>query len=156
MELNGQDSQQNLKPLQVTVAVYLIYASLAVTILLTLVNPAGVGPAETEITSSLFLYLACAFAILFTIFLTIKITAGRNWARQLYSVGVFLNFFYVSDLLGSFDEYPLLTILGTIPLLFQIMAIVLLFQGPSNAWFRSNKTAALSQSEPDPDPAPNI
>jgi hypothetical protein len=37
--------------------------------------------------------------------------------------------------------------------LFQITAIVLLFQGPSNAWFRSNKSVARSQSEPDAEPA---
>ena len=147
MELNGQDNQQNSRPIQVTAAVYLIYASVAVTILHVLATLATGRQAETEITPGLFLTLACAFVALFPIFLAIKVNAGRNWARQLFSVGVFLNFFYVADLLQSFDEYPYLTILSTIPLLFQIMAIVLLFQGPSNAWFRSNKTGARSHRE---------
>ena len=149
MEVNGQDNQQTSRPPQVTVAVYLIYASLTVTVLHALLNPAAVGQAATEITPRLFFTLACAITTLFPIFLAIKINAGRNWARQLYSVAVFLNIFYVVDLLQSFDEYPLLTIFGTIPLLFQITTIVLLFQGPSNAWFRSDKSAARSQSEPD-------
>ena len=133
------------------VAVYLIYASLALTILHTLINPTAAGQVGTEITPSLFLYLACAFAILFPIFLAINIAAGRNWARQLYSVGVFLNFFYVANLLQTFDDHPLITTLGTIPLLLQVMAIVLLFQGPSNAWFRSNITASKKEDQPAPE-----
>jgi hypothetical protein len=153
MEQSGQDNQQPSRPLQVRAAVYLIYASLAVTILHALINPAAVGQGETEFVVSPFLYLACAIAILFPIFLTIYISAGRNWARQLYSVGVFLNFFYAADLLQNFDDYPLITILGTIPLLLQIAAIILLFQGPSNTWFKSDKAAAKTEDELDKKPA---
>ena len=153
MKLNGQEKQNLSRPRQVTVAVYLIYASLAVTILYSVINPAANGQAETGISANPFLFIAGALATLIPILFTMYIAAGRNWARQLFSVGIFLNFFYVSGLLQNFDAYPLITILGTIPLLFQMIAIVLLFQRPSNAWFNSNRTAAKIQNEPDKKPA---
>ena len=155
MQPNGQEKPQNSRPTQVTVAVYLIYASLAVTIVHSLVDPAIGGQAAAEFVASPFLYLAYAIAVLFPIFIAIYIAAGRNWARQLYSVGTFLYFFYVADLMQGFDDSPVITTLGTIPLLLQIMAIVLLFQGPSSAWFRSNKAGALSKNEPEEMPAEN-
>lgn len=148
MSFSGQEDQKLPRPNQVIVAIYLIYASLALTILYPVINPAANGQAETEIYTSPFLFIARGIAILFPILFTMYIAAGRNWARQLFSAGVFFNFFYVADLLKTFDEYPLITILGTIPLLLQIMAITLLFQRSSNAWFNSKRTAARSQSKP--------
>ena len=148
MKPTDQEKLQNSRPRQVTVAVYLIYASLAVTIVHSLVEPVIGGQAATELAASPFLYLALAIFVLFPIFIATNIAAGRNWARQLYSAGTFLYFFYVAELLQGFDNSPVITTLGTIPLLLQLMAIVLLFQRPSSGWFRSNKAGDLSKNEP--------
>ena len=148
MQPTDQEKLQNSRPRQVTVAVYLIYASLAVTILHSLVEPLIGGQAATELAASPFFYLALAIFVLFPIFIATNIAAGRNWARQLYSAGTFLYFFYVAELMQGFDDSPVITTLGTIPLLLQLMAIVLLFQRPSSGWFRSNKAGDLSKKEP--------
>lgn len=126
------------RPAIVSNAVRLLYASLAIGVVRaflefnTMVADAPIG--------LVLVISAITFGLL--LFLIYKIAAGRNWARivflVLFVVGVPMS---VIPLVHSLAQTPVSGLIGLVQLVVQVIALVMLFQSPSNAWFRSVKQA---------------
>jgi len=130
------------KPGEVTNAVRLIYAGVAVGIINTIADFAYLS----SLVSSKLLIFQMTFTYVIIILLAFNISRGRNWARIIFLI-VFLFGLPASipSLISHFTRSPSAGWLMLLTILFQMTANVLLFQKPSNAWFRSIK---ISNNEP--------
>jgi hypothetical protein len=76
-----------------------------------------------------------------TIWLTHKISLGRNWARITFLILTILgSTFYVARPSLMFAGPTLEVVLATATAILQLAALVLFFLHPSNQWFRSIRT----------------
>ncbi len=73
-----------------------------------------------------------------TAFLVAMIERGHNWARITYLVAFLIGLpFSALSILANFDQAPMVGIVAVVAqILLQIAAVVMLFTGPSGAWFR--------------------
>jgi hypothetical protein len=73
-----------------------------------------------------------------TAFLVAMIERGHNWARVTYLVAFLIGLpFSALSILANFDQAPMVGIVAVVAqILLQIAAVVMLFTGPSGAWFR--------------------
>ncbi len=73
-----------------------------------------------------------------TAFLVAMIERGHNWARITYLVAFLIGLpFSALSILANFDQAPMVGIVAVVAqVLLQIAAVVMLFTGPSGAWFR--------------------
>jgi len=124
------------RPVSVTGAVKLLYATLAIGVVRSLLEFRTLAEsAPTEIVLTVWF-------LTITIMLTLvyNIGAGRNWARitllVLFGLGLPLA---IQPLLQSFSLHPFSGVLGVVQIVAQITALVLLFRPESNAWFRRPK-----------------
>ena len=128
------------KPAKVVWAVRLIYFSLGVELLRACVLTLfGITTTTTSVSvGELIVSMIITFP--FTIVLTILISQGRNWARILLLVMFLLGIFIVIPTLASqFQYHFLMGLFAVIMNVMQGIAIILLFQKESNAWFRNVK-----------------
>jgi hypothetical protein len=149
MEGANRMPSQQLKPFQVVIAVRLLYASLGITVLnlcLQLVRPPA---AEAPLGSTAFdLILICGLQV----YLITRIARGMDWARLTYLVWLIISlaysiFLFFPVLRASSSSLWLQTFLADLPVgilslaqnVLEIVALVLLFQGASDQWFRSQK-----------------
>lgn len=124
------------KPAQVSNAVRLIYAGLAVAI----INAIADFPYLSSLVPPkvLIFQMTCPYAII--IFLAIKISRGRNWARIIFLIVFFLGLpASIPSLISHFSRSASAGWLMLLTILLQMISNVLLFQKPSNAWFKSFK-----------------
>jgi hypothetical protein len=69
-----------------------------------------------------------------------KISAGKNWARLTFLILFLLGLpYFIPFAYQEFAANVFAGILSVAQLLLQIVAMVFLFLGPSNAWFKSQK-----------------
>lgn len=128
--------EQPARPAAVSNAVKLLYATLGIGVLRaalefrTIAQPASV--------TFIFLIWVIVFGLMW--FLIYKIGSRRNWARitflVLFVVGIP---FSILPLLRSLSATPLSGLVGIAQMIGQIIALAMLFQRSSTAWFRNTK-----------------
>lgn len=84
--------------------------------------------------------------IIFLLWIVLKISAGRNWARILFLImyiiiGVPLSFLRLKDLFASSLLGGFLVLLNS---LLQMISLRYLYSSPSNVWFKSIKMGSNS------------
>ena len=146
-----QDRSQSAmtRPERVETAVILLYGTLAMGVLRVVLESSTsrqtyqslfklgdqVAPVPRPIWVVLFVGIA-ALVIIWGTFLISMIAKGRNWARitflVLFILGVPLS---ISPLLKSLATNPVSGLLGLVQAALQLIALVLLFQKTSSAWF---------------------
>jgi len=152
MEPNGQETQHTPKPRQVTNAVYLIYASIAVAALSLIIGMVSSYQAGIEFSTALSILTCSGINYTIMIFVATRIAGGRNWARTLTLI------FFVLGVLGIICDYrsylanPLSAANLVITGILHLTAIILLYQQPSNDWFKSMNQLHKQESEPSDQP----
>lgn len=140
------------RPKATTNAVRLLYLILIVGFILGVINILTSGSmatleqaqhtAHSPILQNprLFAFSIQIVAVLILLWLIVKISHGRNWARITYLI------FFVLGLIGIIQKYlmtptqpMLIQAWDIIACLLQLVALVLLFTKDSNQWFRSKK-----------------
>lgn len=136
---NARQNEQNSsmeKPIEVTRAVQLLYASLGVGIVKSVVDFAHLS-SEVHLMFILFVMIL-TFALLF--FFIWKISDGRNWARIVFLILFLLGLpMSIPIYLEEIGRNLFLAILTSIQIIIQIVAIYLMFMKNSNPWFRVRK-----------------
>ena len=132
-------NEQNLsieKPIEITRAVQLLYATL------------GIGAVKSSIdffrisseTSVAFTLITLILTFAFIFFLIIKIADGRNWARIVLLIFFLLGIpLAIPIVLDEVKKNLFLGSLSLIQIVLQIIALVLMFMKNSNLWFRTRK-----------------
>ena len=139
----SQEEQKPERPKQVLYAVYLIYAQIAISIIILMIAVLNRPPGSY----TLGIICAITIALLIPIWPTSRIAAGRNWARILNLVFVILSLFGVIDLVQNVAADPLPWSLAAMSTILGLIAIALLFSGPSRAWFKQNKKRRPAKTE---------
>jgi len=129
-------SNQLAQPSIVAAAVRLLYATLAIGLVRSLIESSRLAEA-----SSVGFVLFNVFAVLGLLWLLIHlISRGRNWARitilVFFVLGVPMS---ILPLIQSLKHNPISGILGLVQIVMQVVALVFLFQGESSAWFKAIK-----------------
>jgi hypothetical protein len=125
-----------VRPSQVSIAVLLLAASLALgTVTTALLQPHYARNSQTVSVQIL------TFVLL--VWLTYKIWLGRNWARITFAVFWGLGFaFYVPILLKIFQFSPVAGFINVLQSLLQIVALYFLFSDPGRRWFKGKLPVA--------------
>ena len=125
--------EQSIRPAIVSNAVKLLYATLGIGVVRAVLE----FPTLVQQTSVIFVLFIWAVVFGVIWFLIHKIGSRRNWARitflVLFIVGVP---FSVLPLLQSLSAASVSGLIGILQMVGQVVALVMLFQGTSNAWFR--------------------
>lgn len=129
------------RPAQVTYAVWLLWTSLAIALISTLLN-------LTDLTALMVLSvtaLVIAAEMLFFAWTTFKIATGRNWARWLLllmttAIGLPSILMVPSAILVAWHHSPLLGTLRMLSWVAQWVALGLLFTPRAGAWFKANRS----------------
>lgn len=121
------------KPQSVGIAVNLLWASLGVGLLKTVIDYSHV----TAQASVAFTTVVVVFTFALIGFLVFKISAGKNWARitflVLFIIGVLPSLLVV---VGEFSRSLILGVLSVAQIGLQGYALFLLFSLPGSTWFR--------------------
>ncbi|NIT61682.1 MAG: hypothetical protein GWN00_37430 [Aliifodinibius sp.] len=136
MESTTVQSNPPEKPAQVNNALNLLYASLAVGIIKSILDLARIA------SRAPILFTIVTFVITFgiLIFLIVKISTGRNWARITMLILFLIGLpFSIPIILQEFSANFVVGILSISQIALQIIALVFLFQSPSNNWFKFKK-----------------
>lgn len=127
------ENQQPGKPQTVTVAVYLLWASIAIG----LVKIPLDLPALTAMPSQGLIWSVVVLVLAFFCFLIVKISAGRNWARITYLVFFLIGLIpALPTLMSEFTRAPVIGILSVVQFIMQGYAVFLLFTNPGKTWFQ--------------------
>jgi hypothetical protein len=136
MDKTTIESNLRPKPSQVNIAVILLYASLAVAFIILMLD---FGSVPFEVFYVSLLLMVFTFAIL--IFFITKISAGKNWARISFLIVVLIGItFYTPFIFQLFTTNVITAILTTVQNLMQLIAMIFLYQKPSNTWYVPRKT----------------
>ena len=140
MDKITQDSSVVEKPVEVTHAVRLIYGAVGIGIINTITD----FPYLSSLVPPKLLIFQMAFTYAIIIFLAFKISQGRNWARIIFLI-VFVFGLPASlpSFMSHFSRSSLAGWLMLLTTLVQLTANVLLFQKPSNVWFKSIKLSRM-------------
>ena len=122
------------KPQTVSTAVNLLWTSLAVHLVSTLMKYFSAGGVLASDTSTLTNSIV-VFQIAITAFLIIKIAAGKNWARIVYFVLFVTDVIMLAFMLAAFWQFLLINILLVTEAGLQAYALFLLLTQPARSWF---------------------
>lgn len=135
------NSTQQERPAKVSTAVKLLYTTLGIGIIRSIIESSRHAEASS-IGFVLFITFFVFGLMWFLIYMTGK---GKNWARitflVLFILGVPMS---ILPMIQSLTHDPTSGILGFVQVVMQVMALVFLFQGESSAWFKAIK---LSKSQ---------
>ena len=124
------------KPIETTRAIEFLYLSLGIGIVKSLLDFSHLSSK----TSAVFTLSVLIFTFAFLIFLIIKISGGRNWARIVFLIFFLLGVPLAIPLyLEEFRKNVFLGSLSSIQVILQVAALILLFMKNSNLWFRTRK-----------------
>jgi hypothetical protein len=128
--------EKPVKPKAVIIAVRLLYASIAVGFLRGLII--GPGLSKDVPMASVVLFLIFVSGII--CFFVYKISRAKNWARIVYLLLFIIgNWLTILPLFRSVAVYPSIGLLGIGQGILELLAMVMLFLGPSNQWFKLSK-----------------
>ena len=129
----------NSRPRNVTIAVVI----LCVVLLCGLVSGslhaayATLPPTVSRSFANAILVLGVVFGVGINAFFVYNIFKGRNWARIVYLVFFLLGIlFAVPSFIVLLGQSPAWVVFSLIGYGAQVVALVLLFTGPGNAWFK--------------------
>ncbi len=136
MEIPNEQNISIEKPSDVTRAVQLLYASIAIGLVSSIVGIAY------EISGSSIVFALVPLILFFGLFafLVFKISKGRNWARITFLVIFLLGVpfaipMYTQELRRNFLSGSLSIFIA----LLDLVAVYLLFRKKSNLWFKASK-----------------
>ncbi len=139
MEPTIEQDTNPARPSEVTRAVQLLSASLAIGLLRSILNLVQRTSGTTLIVA---LVVVVAFFVVCS-FIVLKISAGKNWARivVLIIVVILLCFipFAVPAYLQELRQNVFVGLLGILITLLQLVGTYLLFTKNSNQWFRTRQ-----------------
>jgi hypothetical protein len=131
-------------PWQVRSAVYLLWASLALSMPSILSGIVNDGAREGRLYM-IVMWVVLALMIAFAAWLITSIGRGRHWARIVYAALTAWSFFSIwSGAQRQFEESWIFGVLYVITSAMDIVIIVLLFLPPSNTWFRPQPASSGS------------
>lgn len=150
-----QNTNQLAQPQKVNTAVKLLYATLGLGIINSVLFPPGldeVSSFDSALNDSLFIFFTFGLTFGLTWLLIYMIGKGKNWARITYLV------FFIMGALLSIVIFPLyLLLLSYTPVIdgslflvqtgMQLVALVFLFQGESSAWFKAIKQSKTENAQ---------
>jgi hypothetical protein len=132
--MNTQDTFQ--KPQAVKTAVNLLWASIAVGLIMMLMDFSNVS----AVAPPGFTLLVLVSALALIVFLIFRISAGKNWARITFLVMFVIVMTPTVPLMFSeFARSPFVAALSVTQVALQVYALFLLFTQPGTVWFQ--KTA---------------
>lgn len=147
MEPISPEKQHPSKPRQVEIAVKLIYISIALTflysILIAIINWQDSPPVYPDP----FTFICDSVFLLFAIFIANKIAAGRNWARIWLLISFILGLFQVGPRILYANGFSLYKLALVFFIALDFAILILLYQAPSSAWFKSRKVRAVTESD---------
>lgn len=132
MSETTEGSAPSKRPEQVSAAVYLLYASLALGLVRSLFFP-DAGAPRSQVLFKVFVS-AITFAL--SLIIIYKIGSGRNWARMVFAALCVLGL--AATLLAA-DPHQAYGGVFIVQAVSHALALVLLFLKPSSAWFRNMK-----------------
>ena len=124
------------KPSQINTAVNLLWASLAIGFVKSIVDMQHLGSQASPAFTNFILISVIAVMALLIVF----ISKGKNWARI-----TFLVLFVLGSLpsiplvLGEFSRSPVLGAFSVIQIVIQIVALYLVFTNPGATWFKKQE-----------------
>lgn len=140
----------NARPRRVSIAVILLFVPVIYGFAAEIVSWVGGGLAKSvpqklanvhHVDLIIIVINACMFAL--NIFIIYKVFKGKNWARLLYLfyfvlgvTGLILMFMLLLHYPKASTQLTHLRYEAIVPLLFDFVALVLLYSGPSIPWFR--------------------
>ena len=141
-------NQNQIRPDRVNTAIKLLYSSLGVGVVRSLLE----APALIKQGASLgFVVFVSVFVLAFLSFFIHKIGKGRNWARITFLVMFILGIpISISPMIQSLMNNPVSGMLGLAQLVVQIIAIVFLFQKTASNWFKTIKKNKKSNQSSEP------
>ena len=126
------EDQQSGKPRSVTLAVTLLWVSLAIGVIKAPFDPAGLN----AVPYPAIVWSVAAVIMAFFCLLIFKISAGRNWARVTFLVIFLLGLVLgVPGLMAEFQRAPVLALVSIAASVMQLWAVILLFTSPGKNWF---------------------
>jgi hypothetical protein len=127
------------RPREVVYAIQLVFASLVLGLIAVPFRPDII---KNQLLG--FIIIGVIFSLLFTSFLLIMIFRGKNWARLLFIIPLFIGLpFAFPAIFNVLQKSPINSAIAFIKLCLQIMAAVLLLQKPARDWFKFNKLQKL-------------
>jgi ATP-dependent Zn protease len=136
MDFPNEQNSSIERPSDVTRAIQLLYASIAIGFVSSIFRLAS------EVSGAPIAFAFIPLILFFGLFafLVFKISKGRNWARIAFLVIFLLGIpfaipIYVQELERSFLSGSLSILIA----LLQLMAVYLLFRRNSNSWFKARK-----------------
>ena len=138
------NSNQLAQPSKVATAIKLLYATLGIGIIRSIIESSRHAEA-----SSVGFVLFITFAVFGFMWLLIYMTGkGNNWARitfiVLFNMGIPLS---ILPMIQSLTLNPISGVLGLIQVVMQVVALVFLFQGESSAWFKAIKQSKIQNAQ---------
>ena len=135
------ENQQPDKPRTVTLAVNLLWASIAIG----LVKIPLDLPALAAIPHPGIVWTVIALLLAFFCLLIWKISQGRNWARITYLVFFLIGLIpAIPTLLDELGRSPVLAVLSIAQFIMQGYAVFLVFANPGKNWFQKKVPAPAS------------
>jgi len=127
------ENQQSERPRTVTIAVNLLWASIAVG----LVKIPLDLPALAAMPSPGLVWTVIALVLAFFCLLIWKISLGRNWARIAYLVFFLIGLIPAAPtLMAELGRSPVLAVLSIVQFIMQGYAVFLLYMNPGKSWFQ--------------------
>ena len=124
------------RPTQVETAVYLILASLAIGFVYSINSIV-----DRRIQDIGFEILPAAMTIVIHLLIAAMIYKGKNWARMVYLILFIFSLPFISiHIIQKLSQHEQPHILGVIQTGLQLIAVILLFQKPCNAWFKPQQS----------------
>jgi FtsH-binding integral membrane protein len=128
------DSNRNARPKKVQNAVTILYITLGIGIVRAVIE----ASANAEMAGVGFFMFITLVLVALIMLLIAMIARGRNWARitclVLFLLGLLPS---ILALIRSFTLSPISGVLEMVQVVLTIVALVLLFQQDSSAWFRT-------------------
>lgn len=127
---------QLLQPPKVAIAVKLLYATLGIGIIRSIIESGRLAE-KASMPFILVVQFITFGSLWFFIYMMGK---GRNWARitflVIFILGVPLS---ILPMIQSLTHNPVSGVLGLGQVVMQVVALVFLFQGEASSWFKANK-----------------
>ena len=131
--LNNNQNMVAEKPVEVINAVKLIYVSICVGIINSIIEHHAVS-IEEWLPQTVFTYGV-------SFLLATKISFGKNWARITYLIIIFIGIPpIILNFINTISQSPAVGAIMLLTFVLQIAAVVLLLNNKSKTWFKAQKT----------------
>jgi hypothetical protein len=139
------------KPKEIVLAIKLLWAYFAVSILGMVLNWGHVilmartkspdfPPPNFPMTLEMFLILTMSLSLTILLWIILKISSSRNWARILYLITMIIGVpSWLLNFMEMMEGPKMVIVLSIFAIFLSLGACVLLFTRPSNAWFKEQK-----------------